>query len=60
MPCRASASMLTIGSVPTDGSPLAVNRPAQTVTGPKLTVTAVSSTTQNVGLTEIHAQWSTG
>jgi hypothetical protein len=51
----SDGSTLTVGALPNDGSPLTVTFPAKTVTSLKFTVTAVSSTTQNVGLAEIQA-----
>jgi len=49
----SDGSSLPVGTLPNDGSALTLTFPAKTVTSLKLTVTAVSATTRNVGLAEI-------
>jgi LmbE family N-acetylglucosaminyl deacetylase len=49
----SDGSSLPVGTLPNDGSPLTLTFPAKTVTSLKLTVTAVSATTRNIGLAEI-------
>jgi hypothetical protein len=49
----SDGSTLAVGVLPNDGSPYTLTFAAKTVTSLKLTITAVSSTTQNIGLAEI-------
>ena len=51
----SDGSSLAVGVLPNDGSPLTLTFAAKTVTSLKLTITSVSSTTQNIGLAEIQA-----
>jgi hypothetical protein len=52
----SDGSTLTVPSLPNDGSAFTLTFPAKTVTSLKLTVTAVSSTTLNIGLAEIQTR----
>src|SRR6202042_3342881 len=56
----SDGSTVAVPTLPNDGTPLTVSFAAKTVTSMKLTVTAVSGTTKNVGLAEIQAFTSGG
>ena len=51
----SDGTQVPVGSLPNDGSPLTVNVPNITTTSLTLTVNSVSSSTSNVGLSEIQA-----
>ena len=51
----SDGSSVSVGVLPNDGSPLTLSFAAKTVTSLRFTITAVSSTTQNIGLAEIQA-----
>jgi hypothetical protein len=51
----SDGSTLSVGALPNTGTALTLNFAAKTVTSLRLTVTSVSSTTQNIGLAEIQA-----
>jgi hypothetical protein len=46
---------LAVGALPDDGSPLTLTFPSTSVTSLRLTITTVSGSTVNVGLSEIEA-----
>ena len=56
----SDGSSVSVGVLPNDGSPLTLSFAAKTVTSLRFTITAVSSTTQNIGLAEIQAYTSGG
>ncbi|WIM97898.1 PIG-L family deacetylase [Actinoplanes oblitus] len=51
----SDGSVVPVGALPDDGSPLTVRFPPKTVTGLRFTVTGVSATTRDAGLAEIRA-----
>jgi hypothetical protein len=54
----SDGTTLPVGKLPDDGSPYSIAFPAKATTSLRLTITGVSSTTQNIGLAEIEA-WGT-
>lgn len=51
----SDGSTVDVGALPNDGAAVVVRFPKRTVTSLRFTVTAVSTTTQNVGLAELEA-----
>ncbi|MCW2144448.1 GlcNAc-PI de-N-acetylase [Actinoplanes cyaneus] len=50
----SDGSRITVGPLPDDGAPLLLTFAPRTVTGLRFTITAVSATTTDAGLAEIH------
>jgi LmbE family N-acetylglucosaminyl deacetylase len=52
----SDGSVIPVGALPNDGSPLTVTFASKTVSSVRLNITAVSSTTTNIGVAEIEAR----